>query len=103
LRAYTWRDLCFDAQQGAEKAVKAIFVARDLDFPYVHDLAALLTLLERGGVTVPDAVRSAGRLTRFAIEARYPGVGEPVEHEEYERAVATASAVVAWATEQIDL
>lgn len=96
-------DLCFDAQQAAEKAIKAIFVGRSLDFPYVHDLVALLTLLERGGVTIPDVVRSAGRLTRFAVEARYPGVGEPVDREEYERAVASAAAVVAWAAEQVEL
>ncbi len=95
-------DLCFDAQQAAEKAIKAIFVGRDLDFPYVQDLTALLTLLERGGVSVPDAVRSAGRLTRFAVEARYPGIGERIGREEYERAVATATAVVAWAAEQIE-
>ena len=32
-------DLCFDAQQAAEKAVKAVLVAHKVDFPYVHDLA----------------------------------------------------------------
>ncbi len=30
---------CFDAQQAAEKAIKAVFMARGLTFPYIHDLA----------------------------------------------------------------
>lgn len=46
-------DLCFDAQQCAEKAIKAVFVHRGLAFPYVHDLAHLLGLLEGNGVKVP--------------------------------------------------
>ena len=37
-------DLCFDAQQAAEKAIKAVMIARDMEFPYVHDLDQLLTL-----------------------------------------------------------
>ena len=29
-------DLCFDAQQAAEKALKALLVHRRVHFPYVH-------------------------------------------------------------------
>lgn len=29
-------DLCFEAQQAAEKAIKAVMISRDIDFPYVH-------------------------------------------------------------------
>jgi HEPN domain-containing protein len=35
-------DFCFDAQQAAEKAVKAVFIAHGLTFPYIHDLGRLL-------------------------------------------------------------
>ncbi len=31
-------DLCFDAQQAVEKAVKSLLLARGVDFPYVHDV-----------------------------------------------------------------
>jgi HEPN domain len=67
-------DLSFDAQQGAEKAIKAMFVQRGLTFPYVHDLARLLGLLERSGLKVPKYVKLASELTGFAVEPRYPGV-----------------------------
>jgi hypothetical protein len=40
-------DLCFDAQQSAEKAIKAVLIARGVDFPLSHDLAHLLTILEQ--------------------------------------------------------
>ena len=42
-------DFCFDAQQAAEKAMKAVFMAHGLTFPYIHDLGRLLTLLVQGG------------------------------------------------------
>ena len=30
-------DLCFDAQQAAEKAIKAVMIRRDINFPYIFD------------------------------------------------------------------
>jgi HEPN domain-containing protein len=67
----------------------------------IHDIAQLLTLLERAGQEIPEPVRQAERLTRFAIFTRYPGVGPPVSHQEYEEAIAIAEEVVRWAEERI--
>ncbi len=61
-----FEDLCFDAQQAAEKALKAVLVKRGVKFPYVHDLATLVTLVGQAGEDVPLAVREAGRLTRLS-------------------------------------
>ncbi|MFB0515059.1 MAG: HEPN domain-containing protein [Candidatus Neomarinimicrobiota bacterium] len=94
-------DPCFDAQQAAEKAVKAVLIHRDIPFPYIHDLAELLRLVESGGESVSDRVKQAGRLTRFAFATRYPGPVAPVSLEEYERAVAIAETVLRWAEECI--
>jgi HEPN domain-containing protein len=90
-------DLCFDAQQAAEKAIKAVLIARGVYFPLVHDLARLLTILGQSGETIPPAIADATDLTRFAVVTRYPGVAEPVTAEEHRRAVAIAEAVVKWA------
>ncbi len=38
-------DLCFHAQQAAEKAIKALLIDRDIEFPYIHDIAGLFALL----------------------------------------------------------
>ncbi len=94
-------DLCVDAEQAAEKAIKAVLIHLNIRFPYIHDLGALLALAEEHGEAVPMHVREAARLTRFAVETRYPGLDEQVTREEYERAVAIAKAVVCWAGEKI--
>lgn len=90
-------DLCFDAQQAAEKAIKAVLIHRKMRFPYVHDLAALLTLVEQSGQAIPEPIKRAARLTRYALVTRYPGLAEPVSQREYEEAVSMAEAVVRWA------
>jgi HEPN domain-containing protein len=40
-------DLCYNAQQAAEKTIKAVFVLHRIPYPYIHDLAALITILDR--------------------------------------------------------
>jgi HEPN domain-containing protein len=90
-------DFCFDAQQAAEKALKAFLIYRGVRFPYVHDLAELLGLVEQTGQAIPETVRGAARLTRYAIATQYPGLFEPVTWQEYEEAVVIAEAVVRWA------
>jgi len=90
-------DLCFDAQQAAEKAIKALLIDRRIEFPYIHDLAELVELVEKSGQAVPDSVREAARITRYAVAARYPGAIDPVMYDDYDEAVATAEAVVRWA------
>src|SRR5580700_5145659 len=87
-------DLCFDAQQAAEKAVKAVFIYRGETFPYSHDLNKLLVLLQRNGHKVPKYVHLAKGLTRFAYVTRYPSPAAPVTTRTYRRAVRIATAVV---------
>ena len=65
-------DLCFDAQQAAEKAVKAVFIHRRERFPYIHELERLLDLLERNGLRIPKYIREADELSPFAVVTRYP-------------------------------
>jgi HEPN domain-containing protein len=90
-------DLCFDAQQAAEKAIKALFICRRERFPYIHDLEDLLRLLERNSLKIPKYVREARRLSRFAVVTRYPDRVGPVTRREYRRAVRIATAVLGWA------
>ena len=94
-------DLCFDAQQAAEKAIKAVMIARGIEFPYVHDLGSLLSLLEEIEEPVPEAIRTAVSLTTYATATRYPNTGAPVTEQEYQDAVAMAEAVVRWAEERL--
>ena len=94
-------DLCFEAQQAAEKAIKAMMIRRNMEFPYVHDLARLLSLLEEAGEALPEAVRKAEELTLYALITRYPGIARPVAVREYREAVEIAETVVQWAEERL--
>jgi HEPN domain-containing protein len=94
-------DLCFEAQQSAEKAIKAVFIQRGETFPYIHDLERLLQLLERNGLKVPKYVKHAQELTRFALLTRYPGLSKPAITRTYRRAVRIADSIVGWADRQI--
>lgn len=94
-------DLCLDAQQAAEKAIKALLIEKRVRFPHIHDLAGLLTVLGQSGESFPDAVKEASRLTRYAVINRYPGVTEPVTEDEYRGALDIAETVVAWVQERL--
>lgn len=96
-----WEDLCFDAQQAVEKALKGVLVACQIDFPKTHDIAEILVLLDQSSEQVPEEFCQADSLTQYAVETRYPGAAEPVTEEEYHEAVALAERVVRWAEETV--
>ena len=96
-----YEDLAFHAQQCAEKALKAVYQHNGWAFRYTHDLESLLSGLRAQGVGIPDDVVEADLLTRYASEARYPGLDEPMTEEEYEEAVNMAEGVLTWATSQV--
>ncbi len=95
-------DLCFHAQQAAEKARKAVYQLRGWPFRYVHDIEELLLGLRRQGLSVPADLDDAVELTDYAFGARYPGTEEEVTQEEHARAVELAGRVVAWAAALVE-
>jgi len=90
-------DLCFQAQQAAEKALKGLLIYLHQSFPPVHNLAVLVSLLEKADQDVPNKIRQAVDLSDYAVAARYPGAQEPITQEEHEEAVSIAEEVVQWA------
>ena len=89
-------DLCFNAQQAVEKAIKALLIQHAVAFPYVHDIAQLLTLVEQAGLALPPSVKEGERLTRFAVFTRYPGIASPIRPGELTEAVRIAEEVIRW-------
>jgi HEPN domain-containing protein len=89
-------DLCFHAQQTAEKALKAVLVFHSVPFPKTHNIRTLMDLLPEG-LNLPEEAKEAASLTDYAVLTRYPGALEPVTEEEYIEAVRIAEAVVHWA------
>ena len=90
-------DLCYQAQQAGEKALKALYLKRGAVFPFVHNLDQLLAGLEDLGLEIPEAIDQATILTRYAVETRYPGAYEPVIEDEYQEAIRFAETILSWA------
>jgi HEPN domain-containing protein/predicted nucleotidyltransferase len=89
--------VCFHAQQAAEKAVKAVLLARNVNFPYTLSLTELLDDVTSHGQTVPDVVAGARELTRYAARTRYPH-SEAISESQVDDAMRIAEALVTWAT-----
>ncbi len=94
-------DLCYHAQQAAEKALKALCVLANIEFPKTHSLVRLMDLLQGTGVEIPEQIKAADVLTHYAVETRYPGFDEEILLQEYQEAYRLAESVVFWAEEQI--
>lgn len=92
--------LCFHAQQAAEKAIKALLIAKEITFPKTHSIRMLLDLLPPE-VKQPPEVQESAILTDYAVISRYPGDLEAIDEEEYQRAVNLAKSVVEWAESHI--
>lgn len=94
-------DLCFDAQQAVEKALKALLVSRGLPPPRTHSISELLTLV--GTLTpIPPELREAAGLTVYAVQTRYPGASESVSAVEHAEALRMAVLVVAWVRQRVE-
>ena len=96
-----YEDLCFDAQQAAEKSLKALLVRLDKPFPKTHSIGMLLKLIEETGVEIPDDINRFKILTNYAVDTHYPGMYEPVSEEEYIDALYLAVAVFEWTSKII--
>lgn len=94
--------MCFDCQQAAEKAVKALLISSNIVPQPTHSLSVLLDDLEKNGIEVPDRVKAAIPLTYYAVETRYPGRYEPVSEREYKQALKMAEIVVSWVAGAIE-
>ena len=68
----TPRHVCWLAQQAAEKALKAVLVFLQIDFPRRHDLDALRNMIPAGW-KLKENHPDLAALTEWAVEARYPG------------------------------
>lgn len=68
-----WDQACFHAQQCAEKSLKALLVASDLEVPRSHDLVFLLGRLSARCPGIDALDDAAALLTQHGVAPRYPG------------------------------
>jgi len=89
--------VCFHAQQAAEKSIKAILLFQGIEFPLTHDLEELLEIAEDHGMAIPAKVRQTSNLTPYAVETRYPGFSGEIKADEVRNALRIAEQAISWA------
>ena len=97
-----YEDLCFEAQQSAEKAIKALLIHFNKEFPWTHSIGDILDVVSESGIIVPENIRKAEKLTRYAVHTRYPGTGTPVSEDKYKEAVKLAETVFKWVNKVVN-
>jgi HEPN domain-containing protein len=83
--------VCFHTQRCAEKYLKALLILKDVDFPRMHDLPTLNTLCGQTGILTGFDLQQLADLTRYAVQARYPG--SQLTREEAKEALEIAKTV----------
>lgn len=87
-----WFAAAFHAQQSAEKFLKAFLVRHQIPFPKTHDISQLLDIVAKADRSLKKVLASAGMLTPFGVEFRYPGE-EVADRETAEHAMEEAKHV----------
>ncbi|XDD43313.1 HEPN domain-containing protein [Leptospira sp. WS60.C2] len=89
--------LCFHAQQTAEKSLKAVLIKENVEFLFTHNIKTLiLSLPDR--IEKPSFFEDLAILTDYAISTRYPGDYEEILEAEYAKAIELAEQVFQWAS-----
>ncbi|GHV58004.1 DNA-binding protein [Spirochaetia bacterium] len=95
-----YEDLCFQIQQSAEKALKGLLIYYGIEPDFTHNIGILLKELEKL-TEIPENVTESIKLTKYAVQTRYPGEYDEITKEEYNRAVEIAKTCLEWTENKI--
>src|SRR3990172_5319595 len=79
--------------RGVEKALKALLIRHQIEFPKIQDLGELLRLAEPIAAGISQELGDAERLNRHAVDTRYPTPGTPVDRGQARRDLALGARV----------
>ncbi|MFP3041980.1 HEPN domain-containing protein [Treponema primitia] len=97
-----YEDLCFQAQQAAEKALKCLLIYFGEEPEFTHNLGILLESLTKY-TEIPDNIKELIKLNNFAVQTRYPGEYEEITKAEYAECIKIANDCINWIEEIIKL
>jgi HEPN domain-containing protein len=96
-----YEDLCFQAQQAAEKALKGVLIYYQEEPEFTHNIDRILKALEKH-TDIPYDVQKATKLTNYAVFTRYPGTYDDLTKENYQESIALATACLNWAEQKMN-
>ena len=95
--------ICYHCQQAGEKAIKALYIAKEIPggIPRKHDLWFLLEQM-KNVVDIPESIYDAAeKLDPYAIVFRYPGENR-VDDYRAKQAIGLAKAIIDWVNQNIE-
>ena len=95
--------ICYHCQQAGEKAIKALYIAKEIPggIPRKHDLWFLLEQM-KNVVDIPESIYDAAeKLDPYAIVFRYPGETR-VDDYRAKQAIGLAEAIIDWVNQNIE-
>jgi len=95
-----YEDLCFQAEQAVEKALKSFLLFYNIEPKKTHNLVLLIKDLSKH-IDISKEVNETVILNNYAVETRYPGNYTPIGKEEYDAAIKIAEDCIIWIEEKI--
>ena len=95
-----YEDLCFQAQQAVEKALKGLLIFYSVEPEKTHNLVTLIKALSKY-TDVPEEINETAVLNDYAVQTRYPGDYTPISEDEYKDAVIMAEECIKWVDKKI--
>ena len=95
-----YEDLCFQAQQAAEKAIKCLLIFFNVEPEKTHNLVTLIKELSKY-TDVPEEINEIAILNDYAVQTRYPGDYTPINEDEYNNAIILTEKCIKWVEKKI--
>ena len=95
-----YEDLCFQAQQAVEKALKGFLIFYKIEPEKTHNLVTLIKELSKY-TDVPEEINETAILNDYAIQTRYPGDYTPINEDEYNNAIMITEKCIKWVDKKI--
>jgi HEPN domain-containing protein len=95
-----YEDLCYQAQQAVEKSLKGLLIYYGVEPDFTHNIGILLNALTNY-TEIPDDIKETIKVTKYAVQTRYPGEYDDITKNEYEESIKIAKMCLDWVTQKI--
>jgi HEPN domain-containing protein len=96
-----YEDLCYQAQQAVEKSLKGLLIYYGVEPDFTHSIGILLDELTNY-TEIPDTVKETIKVTKYAVQTRYPGEYDDITKKEYEESIKIAKMCLDWVEHKIN-
>jgi len=95
-----YEDLCYQSQQAVEKVLKGLLIYFGIDPEFSHNIGLLLNEIEKF-TNIPENIKLATNVTKYAVLTRYPGEYDEITKKDYEESIKIAKDCLDWVENKI--